>query len=214
MVLYYYLHGTNKLQESFVTETLSELHDYLGSPELNIDINIRELPESVAIQVTNILNKSNQDIWLLINEVYLLRKSRGTGSEYSGSDLLIICADPNGKIARMCKTEAIYARYGALFSDTNIAAIYYYEDSYSMWHEVFHLLGAKDCYDIDHHGNVINRGPNCGKTNCIMQYEITDKLIGKWPFICGINIKRIRKKCFTSPWVIIDDSLLLNNDRL
>jgi len=189
MILYYHFHDTNKQDKDFVVKTLTDLHTYLRSPELNIDIILRELTEKIALQVSNIL-KNNNDIFLQINSICQLRKSRRNESEYKGSDPLLIGANPIGEIARKFKEVAPYALYGVQFPNTNIAAIYHYNDPYTTWHEIFHLLGSEDCYEVNDQGEVTDRGPTCGMTNCIMQYGITAELIGQWPFLCDKNIKR------------------------
>ena len=57
-------------------------------------------------------------------------------------------------------------------------------------HELLHLLGADDCYDMTKE----DWGPNCGLPNCIMQYQATIDNVGDWPFLCEKNIEKIRNR--------------------
>lgn len=66
-------------------------------------------------------------------------------------------------------------------------------DKYIIWHEMLHLLGAYDCYDLSKN----ERGPNCDLPNCIMQYEATMANVGKWPFLCNGNLQLVRNRLET-----------------
>jgi hypothetical protein len=67
-------------------------------------------------------------------------------------------------------------------------AVVYDDREVALWHEVLHLLGAKDCYDLP-----ADPGPTCEHPRCIMQYapqvgEVQGKLQ-----ICPENAERIQR---------------------
>jgi hypothetical protein len=192
MNLYYHLHEVAEREQPFIRESLSRFQQqYLRSKELGLNVEVKELPKYIGDMVNEKLNTSEPEIWFRISGIVLLRNERSTEKVFSGSDLLLICANPLSEIACLCKKESSHLEYGAMFPGINIAVAYYFENPYILWHEAFHLLGAEDCYGTDA-GIVTDRGPTCGKSNCIMQYAITDNKIGDWPFLCEENMERVK----------------------
>lgn len=74
-----------------------------------------------------------------------------------------------------------------------LCVIYHHEPA-SIWHEMFHLLGADDCYKIGDRG-IDDR--SCGNQRCVMQYAPTLEVVGNPPSICRGNVARIREQCGT-----------------
>ena len=104
--------------------------------------------------------------------------------------LVVICK-PDSKLANICKLACPEGLYGATFVEAGTAYVYDLNNPYTFWHESFHLYGAKDCYIVK--GNkVINPGPVCGETDCIMQYGISRQSGGIRPWLCKENLTRIK----------------------
>jgi hypothetical protein len=104
------------------------------------------------------------------------------------SRLLVVC-QPWNPVRSKILVEYPYAKWGA--SAGMIAVIYHHEPTL-IWHEMFHLLGAEECYDVQSPDE--SAIPTCGHRNCIMQYAPSLDVVGDPPFICDWNVKLIRSK--------------------
>jgi hypothetical protein len=112
--------------------------------------------------------------------------SKVTPPFYVESSPLIILCTPSSTFAKLTKKDNPTARWGGNLG--NLSVVYNVLNKYILWHEVFHILGAEDCYQLP------DRGPTCNIPNCIMQYEPTQVSVGDWPFLCGDNCVRVRSK--------------------
>jgi hypothetical protein len=102
--------------------------------------------------------------------------------------LVVICQPSNPLAAKVQVTNP-----GALWGASNgsLAIIYHHEPTV-IWHEMFHLLGADDCYEGESAED--SALPTCGHPNCIMQYAPSVAVVGDPPFICDTNVQLIRKR--------------------
>jgi hypothetical protein len=103
-------------------------------------------------------------------------------------NLVVICEPSDPLVAKVQVTNP-----GALWGASNGAlAIIYHHEPTVIWHEMFHLLGADDCYEGESADESVL--PKCGHRNCIMQYAPSIAVVGDPPFICDSNVQLIRKK--------------------
>ena len=102
--------------------------------------------------------------------------------------VVAFCRDSNTLVADI-RQRAPHALWGV--SNGFLSVIYYHEPAL-IWHEMFHLLGAEDCYKIEDHG--LN-DHSCGNQRCIMQYAPTLESTGDPPSMCSGNVARIREQC-------------------
>jgi hypothetical protein len=70
--------------------------------------------------------------------------------------------------------------------------VYQPDDAYTLWHEIYHLFGAEDCYTVGPDGEIADEGPTCGEADCIMQYGVKSQLDGKRPHLCSENVELIK----------------------
>lgn len=98
----------------------------------------------------------------------------------TGQKLMVLCS-PHARIASLTKAACPTAVWGARIA--NLALAYYHEPAV-VWHEMFHLLGARDCYGTT---------AACGRPRCIMQYAPSLHVVGDPPFMCQANIRRIKR---------------------
>ncbi len=100
--------------------------------------------------------------------------------------LLVVCP-PDHHLAKLAKKSLPTAVYGA--ANSFFAAVYH-ESKQVIWHEILHLLGADDCYQLSKSGDVVQR--ECRDLpNCIMQYD-PEESNGEWPFLCDRNIALLK----------------------
>ena len=100
---------------------------------------------------------------------------------------LVVCCRRDSALAMSAVEANPTAIWGARCGQ--FAAVYRH-DPYVIWHEVLHLLGAQDCYPPD--APEEDRLPTCGNQNCIMQYAPTNDRVGYPPFLCAVNVERMR----------------------
>ena len=102
--------------------------------------------------------------------------------------IVVVCS-PNHRLARSVQASSPGALWGACIGD--LAVIYHHEAAL-IWHEMFHLLGAEDCYEGESpDGSAM---PTCGNARCIMQYAPSLDAVGDPPFMCQSNVERIRQR--------------------
>ena len=111
----------------------------------------------------------------------MLRERLGRASK------LVVCCNADWTLARKGKAGAAHASWGCQWGQ--LVAIYKH-DRYVIWHELFHLLGADDCYDVGSAAEI--RDHTCGNQKCIMQYAPSEQNVDEPPFICRDIIQRIR----------------------
>ena len=102
---------------------------------------------------------------------------------------LVIGCQKNSRLAQLVLENNPLAEWGG--SNGAIAIVYHFEPSL-IWHEMFHLLGAKDCYNVGSDGRV-ELDQTCGHENCVMQYAPSITAVGDPPFLCSGNIEEIQK---------------------
>lgn len=100
---------------------------------------------------------------------------------------LVICCQSNSVLARKAKRNASHAKYGC---HNGWLAVVYHHDKRVVWHEMYHLFRAQDCYDPSDESTYDS--PKCRNRHCIMQYDATSELVGDPPYICQPNKTRIR----------------------
>lgn len=127
----------------------------------------------------------------------ILRISINNGGIPVPSDLgidsdsfLVLVTNSQHRVAQLCQSLKPEAKYGISFPNERVCCIYEPEDKYTFWHEIYHLLGADDCY-IEENDIIIDRGPTCEDADCIMQYGITKQSINIGPWVCTYNIEKI-----------------------
>jgi hypothetical protein len=103
--------------------------------------------------------------------------------------LVILCDSGNPLVAAVQKTNP-GALWGAAIGSL---AVVYHQEQAVVWHEMFHLFGAHDCYEGDSTDEAIL--PTCGNVDCLMQFAPTLDRVGDPPFLCGQNIQRVRETC-------------------
>jgi hypothetical protein len=109
--------------------------------------------------------------------------------EARGLPGLVVLCDAGSDLSRKVQKAKCGALWGACVG--RLAIVYHHEPA-AVWHEMFHLLGAEDCYKgecPDEHDP-----PRCGHMNCIMQCAPTVMRVGDPPFMCEANIQRIREQ--------------------
>lgn len=102
---------------------------------------------------------------------------------------LVVLCDADHALAKKSVANNAHAHWGGTIG---ILAVVYHHDAAVVWHEMFHLFGAKDCYDTDSPDELAV--PKCGQSKCIMQYAATLEDVGDPPFICEDNVSRIRER--------------------
>lgn len=185
-------------QAAVVEADLILLQALLKKPPLEVACDMRPVPqEHVQVlqdELANVLPPNNLDCSLffaMLNEA--VNEVLGPDAKRSGADgvRMVLCCDKSHPVAEMCVNGMNGNRY-ALWGSTcgSVAAAYYLDNRYSLWHECLHMLRADDCYDEN--GPEANPGPTCKQPNCIMQFESTKESVGDWPFLCEENIRRIK----------------------
>ncbi len=106
-------------------------------------------------------------------------------SEFPIPRIVVFCTRES-RIASLMIENNPAAEWGAT---SGLYAAIYRHDRFLVWHEMFHLLGAEDCYDTA--APDIAEIPTCGNIGCVMQYAPTEATVSDPPFLCESNRKRI-----------------------
>jgi len=166
-------------QEEMLRQCMKELSGHISLPPIEISYQFTELPRELEKDVREIFYQSDDVVCCEGKLCQLFLERHG-----DLSSLLVICP----KTSRLAK--AYLKKYPWGIANISLAIVYGLYDKYVIWHEMLHLLGAKDCYDL----SKSDRGPNCECPNCIMQYEATRANVRNWPFLCDANIQRMQKR--------------------
>jgi hypothetical protein len=122
----------------------------------------------------------------------------GDGERVNIPKLVILC-DPSHQLVTTIRKANPGALWGA--SNGSVSVVYEHEPAV-VWHEMFHLFGAEDCYEGDSAQD--STTPKCGHINCLMQYAPTLARVGDPPFLCEHNRDLIRS--FARPQLPPDGS--------
>ena len=99
---------------------------------------------------------------------------------------LLICCSTESTIATLVKKSCPHCQWGA--NCDGLSVVYEHQPA-AVWHEMFHLLGAEDCYVVKPNGHI--QDFTCGNRRCIMQYAPEVQVVGDPPFVCEDNVRRI-----------------------
>jgi len=197
MKLHWLCATKNKHDEEYIQKSLCELNVFLKRPPTKIEINIKPLSVGTAKKVNLILEKG-----VFNKKKYPVHEGQSMKCKYINSPLielyeninslsdcmpLVIYCDPSSNIAKAIKKTNKIAEWG-LSTLKQISAVYEKGNKYIIWHEVLHLFGVHDCYDIEN-----PNGPlKCELAKCLMQYAPQEGNVAPWPFLCKGNIKRLK----------------------
>lgn len=107
------------------------------------------------------------------------------------NSFLVVTSSRDHPLRQTCLDINPVAEYGCCHEGIPQCNIYQPDDSYTLWHEIYHLFGAEDCYTVRPNGE-IDRGPTCGEADCIMQYGIETQGGSKRPHLCDKNAKLMK----------------------
>ena len=178
---FYYYDMEDK--NDWLFQSMGDLSECLAKSPTEINYTFTQLPEECEADIRRVLDTTPDSIYVCeasIIECFVKRQGQA-------SSLLVLC-DKESPLAEMAVKASPKALWGIATYSLSLA--YEFHDQYSIWHEMLHLIGADDCYDL----NKNDRGPNCNCPNCIMQYEATKANVGDWPFLCDANIQRIQRR--------------------
>ncbi|MBL7187426.1 MAG: hypothetical protein ISS70_13980 [Phycisphaerae bacterium] len=178
---FYYCHDLPEKQV-MLQEHMRELSEHISHPPIEISYRFTELPKELEEGLREIFSQSDDVCcWSSdLSEFFLERQE-------VLCTLLVICAKES-RLAKVSLEANSDAEWGIAVN--NLAIVYGLHHKNSVWHEMLHLLGADDCYDLSES----DRGPNCDCPNCIMQYDATIADVKSWPFLCDTNIQNIQKR--------------------
>jgi len=187
--VYYYPLDLAEPEQCQVQAYLKRLERLLAVPPVERHCSIGRLPSSAekgvlaALQETDLGIRAMKVAEAMSCEIGTL--ATGEANTRLIPRLVVRCP-PNHPLAQTCLKVYPDARWG--LASCKVLAVVYDEGELALWHEVLHLLGAKDCYSPQ------NSGPTCEHPQCIMQYEPkVCEVQGKLP-ICPKNIERIRRE--------------------
>jgi hypothetical protein len=116
------------------------------------------------------------------------------GTDKSGHDpSLVVCCRADSTLAQVGKSAGTHAEWGCKYEQ--LVAVYHHDSNvipYLVWHEMCHLFGAQDCYEVNATYEVTH-DRTCRKNDCIMQHEPCKERVGDSPIICDANVDFIRK---------------------
>ena len=136
---------------------MQELSKCLSLPPARIDCSFTELPEECEADIRNILQRGRISIHDWEHDLLCYYAD----NQKCISNTLVVCSQVS-HLAESCKEANPNALWG--LATSSLAIVYGIHDKYIVWHEMLHLLGANDCYDLSRD----NRGPNCELPNCVM----------------------------------------------
>ena len=182
---FWYCLSIGKEEQDFVSDNLVELSNLLKTPPAGITLEAKPLPPSLVEVVESIYESwCNHDLPFS----YFCKQIRMKLNSLDSKNIpLLVYCKCNSKLATAAKKENHLAQWGLMNDDYLISAVYEHCNKYILWHEILHLFDVDDCYPLD---DPYAR-PTC-VPNCIMQYVPNKKNVGKWPFLCKKNIKRIQ----------------------
>jgi hypothetical protein len=194
--LYWFCATKRKQDEKYVQNSLHELNAFLEMSPTKIRIEVQPLCTDIAKKVNQILekesfNKKTYPLNILFNnkkEFCPLRELYDKINSLSGCMPLVIYCEPTSNIANAIRKTHKIAEWGLTFRD-HISAVYEKGNKYILWHEVLHLFGVDDCYDLNNPDGPLK----CELNQCIMQYAPQEGNVTPWPFLCKNNIKRLRE---------------------
>ena len=190
--IYYYCLDLPPEQEAAIEVSLRKLQELMKYPPLEVDCEIAILPANIRKKIAKDL--SHQKFKDCANQMYC------TLGEEASKDRppprLLICCNHDHCLAKKCRDASPTAKWGLANWDpyahfANLAVAYKLDSECAIWHELLHILGADDCYDM--RDPDANPGPTCEHDQCIMQYAATTAIVnGRLP-LCNENAKLIRK---------------------
>ena len=180
--------------EEFVSEALKELADNLRKFPTRIEVIIEKLPDELRREVSKQLQETRSFPETAAEIGDILCKGQG-----NIPGLFVFCRRDSNIVVQAREAEPLAQRECGAKCGC-LAVVWESGNKMLIWHEVLHLLGAKDCYDPE-----TGEG-TCENSGCIMQYEPTDENVAEWPdCLCIANIDilcypRSKKRIYTKQY--------------
>ena len=191
--VYYYPLDLAETEQGRMHASLKRLERLLAVCPVKRHCSISRLPSSAekgvlaALQETDLDIRASKVAGAMSHEIGTL--ITGEANTRLIPRLVVRCSRGN-PLAKTCLAAYPYARWG--LTSCKVLAVVYDKREVALWHEVLHLLGAKDCYKLP------DRGPTCSNRRrhlpCIMQYEPIEGEVGGKLQICPENIELIQSE--------------------
>jgi len=190
LVYYHFLDLSSDVDASLAAsfEVLGQL---MKLPPLQAECPIGRLPEGVVPPILECLLHRDFNEWsgavldTLMDQVGTLATddpNRGIVPR------LIVCCAQEHPVAQKCLRNEPNALWG--LANVPLAVAYKLDHPPAVWHELLHLVGADDCYEITS-GQITDRGPTCEHPHCIMQYAAPERVVDGHLPLCEANARRI-----------------------
>lgn len=140
---------------SMVADSMNELRRLLLRPPLQVTLDSQPLAAREIERFRHLTTNQIGDIYVFASTLF---------EDYYPFRIVLIC-DYDHCLASAARSKNPLACWGATIGQC-LALVYGRVDKCVIWHEAFHLLGAKDCYEAE----APDRGI-CELDNCIMRYE-------------------------------------------
>jgi len=186
--VYYYPLDLAECEQGRMHASLKRLEQLLAEPPVERHCSIGRLPSSAENGVLAALKETDLDIRVskvagaMSHEIGTL--TTGEANTRLIPRLVVRCS-PNHPLAQTCLATYPHARWG--LTSCKVLAVVYDDREVVLWHEVLHLLGAEDCYDLS------NLRRTCEHPLCIMQYAAKEGEVGGELQICPENAERIQR---------------------
>lgn len=187
-LVYYYCIDLRTDQVASIETSLRKLEELMTHPPLEVECSIARLPYNIQTQIMDDLDSPNvygcagRVCRTLADEIERL-------SNHGFVPRLIVCCPGQHPLVTKCLAANPDALWGVTV-DNSLAVVYQLSNHYAIWHELLHLLGAKDCYDVAN--PAANAEPTCEHRQCIMQYAATEGVVDGCLPICDGNVSRIK----------------------
>jgi hypothetical protein len=149
-----------------------------------IQCSVARLGDDLVKRVLEVV-KGEEDFHGIAAEISFLLEPQGIGP----IPALVVCCRDDSTLAKKAKAKSPHALWGCACG--GLVAIYRH-DPYLIWHEMFHLFGADDCYEVGPKGEIEDH--TCGNIQCIMQYAPSEETVGLPLTLCDKNVRKIRER--------------------
>jgi len=190
--VYYYPLDLAEPEQGRLHASLKRLERLVAVPPVERHCSIARLPRSAEKGVLAALQETDLDIRSMRVAEAMAREIGTLATSDANTSLiprLVVRCSRGHPLAKTCLAAYPHACWG--LTSCKVLAVVYDDREVALWHEVLHLVGAEDCYELP------DRGPKCSHLRrhlpCIMQYEPIEGEVGGKLQICPENAERIQR---------------------
>ncbi len=181
-LVYCLLPGLSAIEAASAAEAVKRFAEIVADPPYSLPSRIEACSNEFTKILTNHLRQDDNSVPAIITDIVVdLTQTYGQRSR-----LTVFCPQDH-PFAIRCREQSPHAVWGASLIGPEAFIYSPTPNRCLVWHEMFHQLGAIDCYETT------PRTKDCCHPKCVMRWEPCAETVDDPPYLCAENVSLVQR---------------------